>query len=364
MLGALLLLPACGENLEPPQEIGPDPEEVVVLTPDQLQVAGVEVMVAQGAADPLWTRVPGTVESPDTSRVVAGSVVEGRVEGVLVLEGDAVSVGQALVRIHSHELADWQRELSTAEARLTYADSALERGRRLAIEGAISRDQVSQREVAAVAALADVERARAIVDHLSPDGGDVIVRSPREGTVFRVLVSPGEAVVPGAPLVELGSTRTLWVAVALPEAGVPAVQRGDVLMVAFPALAGVGTTGTVVSLGARVDPVLRSVALRVQLDSIPEGLLVGMMADLHLPLGEGEPGVILPAEAVQRWGGGSAVFVEEGPGRFRVHPVEVLAREGDVIRVTGLDPGLRVVARGAYTLRAVLEGFLGPEDPE
>jgi hypothetical protein len=65
---------------------------------------------------------------------------------------------------------------------------------------------------------------------------------------------------------------------------------------------------------------------------------------------------------VQRLEGEPHVFLEEAPGRFRAVPVEVLTGDQGQVLVSGVEAGSRVVTRGAYTLRAVLEGFQGPED--
>lgn len=342
---------------EPPQEEG-----VVHLSPEQLRNAEVETVEARVEASTLTFPVPGTVQPPDTARMMVGSFVEGRVERVMALEGDRVSPGAPLVMIHSHELADWQRELTAADARVAFGATALDRARRLLDEGAVSREEVERREMELRVAEADRARAREVVDHLHPESGNVVIRAPREGMVFRVLTSPGEAVVPGAPLVELGSTRVLWVVGAVPEREVPELERGDGVTVTFPALPGVEAEGRVIALGSRVDPALRTVELRVQLDPIPGGVRTGTLATLHLPAGVRQEGILLPAEAVQRLEGEPHVFLEEAPGRFRAVPVEVLTGNQGRVLISGVEPGSRVVTRGAYTLRAVLEGFQGPED--
>jgi membrane fusion protein, multidrug efflux system len=176
--------------------------------------------------------------------------------------------------IHSHELADWQRELTAADARVAFGSTALERSRRLLAEGAVSREEVERREMELRLAEADRERAREVVEHLHPESGNVVIQAPREGMVFRVLTGPGEAVVPGAPLVELGSTRVLWVVGAVPE---PRCRSwsGETGEGHLPRPSRVEAEGRVISLGSRVDPALRTVELRVQMDPIPAGVRTG-----------------------------------------------------------------------------------------
>lgn len=370
----LLALAACGTAEAPPEEEPLEPG-IVTLTTDQLQNAGVTTVEAVEVTRAASVELAGTVQPPDTAHVVAGSFVEGRVVQVLVVEGDQVGAGAPLVRIHSHELADWQRELSAAEARVAQARAVAERGDRLHAGGAISTEERERRQVALAVADADLRRAQEILDHLNPDQGDVVIHAPRAGVVHQLLVSQGETVVPGDPLVEMGTTDVLWVVAGLPETAAAAVEIGTPAGVSFTARPGVEATGRVVGLGVRVDPHLRTTALRLQLDSVPMGVRSGMLATVALDVGEARTGVLLPDQAVQRAEPGmaagvepgpeaSVVFLGEGEGRFRVLPVRILARTLDGLLVDGIPPGSQVVVTGAYTLRAVMEGFLGAEEPE
>ena len=233
LVGPLSLAGCGGEDEGPLPELPPE-EGVVLLTPAQLGAAELETMEARVERSPLTFSVPGTVQPPDTARMMVGSFVEGRVERVLVLEGDDVMPGAPLVMIHSHELADWQRELAAAEARVSFGQAALDRSRRLLAEGAVSREEVDRREMELRLAEADRERAEEVVEHLHPESGNVVIQAPRAGIVFRVLTGPGDAVVPGAPLVELGSAEVLWVVGAVPESAVPDLERGDPVAITFP----------------------------------------------------------------------------------------------------------------------------------
>ena len=63
--------------------------------------------------------------------------------------------------------------------------------------------------------------------------------------------------------------------------------------------------------------------------------------------------VAVPAVAVQREGERAFVYVVRPAGGFRETPVTLGARLGDAYAVTaGLAPGVVVVVRGAFDLRA------------
>jgi cobalt-zinc-cadmium efflux system membrane fusion protein len=359
----VLIVAACDAE-PPPTEAAPEaPGDVVVLSPEQ--VAASEITTTTVSLGPVRasTRVPGTVGSPDTARASIGSIVEGRVVQVHVLPGDRVVAGQPVVEIHSHEVSDAQRDLTAAEARMTYQDNALARGRRLYDAGAISMEEWERRQADHEEARAEVLRAREMLEHLhATPTGESAAEAPRSGTVFQVHVSPGEAVLPGTPLVELGSTDVLWVTAFVPEMTAAMLAKGDRVEVRFRSRPGEVAWARLVRMSEWIDPSNRSVEARFELESIPNGIRPGSFATVEVSSESELPGVELPGEAVVRFGEGNAVFVVEAPGRYRRLDVEARpVREGRVA-VTGVDEGTEVVVEGAYFLKAALE--LVPEGGE
>ncbi|MEJ2538787.1 MAG: efflux RND transporter periplasmic adaptor subunit [Gemmatimonadota bacterium] len=358
---AILSLAACQTQEVPPEPAARAPDGVVVLSDAQVEASQITTTTVSLGPVRTSVRVPGTVDSPDTARASVGSVVEGRVVRVLVLPGDRVTAGQPLVEIHSHEVSDAQRNLTAAEARLSYQDNAVTRGRRLYESGAISLEELQRREADHREARADVLQAREMMEHLhATPTGESAAEAPRAGTVFQVHVSTGEAVLPGAPLVELGSTDVLWVTAFVPENTAASLSPGDEVPVSFRSRPGEVARARLVRMSDWVDPANRSVEARFELERIPAGIRPGSFATVDVSTQADVSGAELPEEAVVRFGDGDAVFVVDGPGRYRrvavgAEPI----REGRVA-VTGLEEGVEVVVQGAYFLKAASE--LVPEE--
>lgn len=351
-----LVLAACAT---PPQEVEEAalPEGTVELTPVQLAEARLAFDTVRVEAVAVPLAVPGVLDAPDPAMAHVGSIVEGRVEQVLVVPGTRVAAGALLVRIHSHELSTARGDLVTAEAAERAARQAHERSVRLLAAGAVAREEVEQREAAWIAATGELRRAQEIVEHLHPINEDVAVRAPVAGVVFAVHVNLGDAVLPGTRLVELGDDRTLWVTGWVPELAVPGLAPATPVRVTLAAFPGDTFAARVVHVGGRVDPVRRAVDVRVALQSPPRGMRPGMFATLHLDAGPRAQRAVLPAEAVQRTGDGAVVYVVDAPNRFRRLPVTgaVTLADGRVA-VEGLAAGMVVVGRGAYVVRSMLEG--------
>ncbi|MGD8280617.1 MAG: efflux RND transporter periplasmic adaptor subunit [Gemmatimonadota bacterium] len=355
LFGILATLASCGPAEAPPPEAAAA-DGLIRLTTEQITVAGVtaEPVVLEQVATQV--DVPATVASPDTAMAAVGSLVEGRIESVAVLPGDAVEAGAPLVFLHSHELTDAQRDLASAEAKLAFAEAALGRSDELLSEGAVSREEAQRRRAERDALAAEVARAREWIDHLSPDAeGRVVIRAPRSGIVFDVSAHPGAGVNPGDPLVTLGRTDVLWATGWIPEQESLLVAPGDEVSVRFRALPDHDVTAHVVRMGGSVDPVRRAVQVRAELTWVPEGVRPGAFATLILPSSSRELRAIVPAEAVQRVAGGELVFVEEEPGVYRPAPVVSYTLPDGRVAVDGLPDGQRIVVTGAYAVRSAME---------
>ncbi len=359
LLSMMITLTACGgetpEIIDTAEAATPD---VVQLSPEQLVAAELvtEAVQLQGIGTP--QRVPGTVITPDTALAVIGSIVEGQVTRVRVVAGDRVAAGAELMRLHSHELTDAIRDLESAEARLDYYRSALDRSRVLLEAGAVSREEVEHRESEYETAASEARRSTEWVRHLTPSPeGEVVIRAPRDGVVFAVHTRPGAVVSPGSPLIEIGGTDVLWIQGFIPEGSAVRLQRGSAVRVVFRSLPGVEVDGRIVRMGEVIDPVRRAVDVRIELAEVPAAVRPGMFATLLVPGEERAEQAVLPAEAVQRTGAGEIVFVQEGVGRYRAVSVQATPVGDGLLAVDGITAGAEIVTRGAYTLRSMFEGI-------
>lgn len=356
-LPLLVILAACGSE-PPPAEPVALPAGTVMLDQAQQATARLARDTVRLVETALPLEVSGTVASADPASAHVGSIVEGRVVRLAVLPGERVRAGQVLAVIHSHELADAQRDLAAARAMLAAADAAWQRSTALLASGAVSREEVERRTATRDAAAAEVTRASELVEHLHPVGNDVTVVAPHDGTVFAVHAKVGEVVLPGTTLVDLGSPSRLWVTGWVPERAVPHLGMGTRVTVRLAAFPADTFVGRVVSTGGALDAARRALDVRVALDRVPSGLVPGMFATFTLDNAERASRAVLPSEAVQRTAAGTGVFVDEGGGRFRFRPVaSSFALDSARVAVEGLPEGLVVVTTGAYRVRAALEAL-------
>jgi len=111
-------------------------------------------------------------------------------------------------------------------------------------------------------------------------------------------------------------------------------------------------TARVAYLQPQIDPVTRT--MRVRLDMANPGLRLtpDMFVDVEMQIGGGRR-LTVPAEAVLDSGTTKTVFLDRGNGFFEPHQVETGQRIGDRVEiVTGLQPGERIVTSAAFLLNS------------
>lgn len=252
----------------------------------------------------------GSVESRRAS--VVASEVEGVVERLVAREGDLVTEGKPLVMLRRTNLKlrleAVQGQLTEAQARQKLANTSLERSRGLYDEKIISQQQLDDAQSEFEAWGGRVAQLEAEVARLQDDLSRTTVRAPFTGVVVRELISEGEWLGAGGAVVELLDLGDLEVTVEVPESSFSGLAVGSPARVVIESLGGMEVDGKVRSVVPRADERARSFPTKIAIGN-PEGkIAVGMLARVHLPVGDAVEAVIVPKDAVVTKGRDSVVF--------------------------------------------------------
>jgi len=230
---------------------------------------------ADGALD-----ASGTVEATDAQ---LGFEAAGRIDTILVHEGDRVRAGQELARLDQAELNARRQQaaaqlaaaqatltelergnrtqdvqqgrdaVAAANQRLADAQRDLDRTRRLFDGGAVSREALDKAQLAfdvaqsqhdqAAQALqlleigprperieaqrAAVAAAQATVQQVHALLANAVIKSPFDGVVTVKDREVGETVSPGAPVLTVTNLNDRWVRIYIPETSIGAVHLGE-----------------------------------------------------------------------------------------------------------------------------------------
>ena len=316
----------------------------VILSPEALEAAGIEIEgVTQRPAVALL-RVTGTVEINQQQSQQATPLVGGRVERVNVSTGDFVRSGAVLATISSPQIAQMHGKLHEAEtafalaernlqrvqrsenrvavlqakARLDEAEATLRRTKRLVDLGAGAGKDLIAAETAYKTAKADfdfqsnislnrelqeaqaaVETSRVDLQHIRdemralgapiPEGvrhvhdrdtSLVAVRAPVSGKVTERLVNVGAGVEAGKPMFTIANLSTVWVIANVPEAQIGSVRVGTPAEIRSTALGSNAISGNVSYINPQLNEDTRTAQVRIEVGNRGESLKAGMFVEV------------------------------------------------------------------------------------
>ena len=365
---------ACGQG----GAVGVDPvrSEFVVLDEIAQRQGGIHVAPAETAWRSDQIEAPAVLVLDERRTARIGALVEGVVIDTFAEVGDRARAAQVLAAMHSpvvHEAwASYRKAIAERrhlEKELAFAVTAHERARRLYTAKAISLQEVQRAEADRVAAeealdmgKTEVRRSEEELEHMGitnkedPTGesGETIpVRTPIAGVVLERLITPGTAVVPGAPLYVVSDLSALWALVEVDESLLSQVRAGQAIQLRVAAYPEHRFDGLVSLVGDMVNPKTRRVTIRCAVANLEGRLKPQMFATALIRESEPRSTIVVPETALQKIDGQATIFIAEDNGRFRPRQVTTGATiDGRTEVRGGLRAGERIVIAGSFVLKA------------
>jgi RND family efflux transporter MFP subunit len=359
-LGLWLLLPALAPAC---RRTGEAADEPAASAPKRVRCAAVE---AREVRDQVLLH--GTVAPlPDRDALIAAQVA-GRINRVLVREGDPVERGQPLARIEDAPLSDQAKQaaaqLAKARAETNLAKLTRARIQRVYERGIAARQELDDAEARLATAQAGESDVRAAAEIANRQLERATVRSPLSGVVLKVIRKPGELVdgTPATAILEVGDPSRLELVAAATAADLVRVRPGSAAAIDVTALPGARLAGTIAAVSPSVDRASGLGVVRVSLD-LPSGggaarPPVGVTGAARVDVGAPRRATMVPAAALRAALGDEAEVVLCGADR-RLHVARVQrgVAEAGLVEVRGAaDAGAASLAPGA---RVAVEPVLG-----
>jgi RND family efflux transporter MFP subunit len=311
--------------------------------------------------------VPAVVRPRAGGEAILAAAVPGRIDPVpsVPVPGARVRAGAVLARIVPR--SDDLRDAAALRAALVVAEqdhglAILERERveRLVEGRALPARRLDEARAALATSEArlDAERERwSRFEALSQAGeagagvGAFAVRAPFDGVVSEVRFAPGASVEENEVLMRLVDPDRVHIVGAVPEssaADLQSVEGGELLIDGDPPVA----LSRPLSVGRVIEPIARTTEVRFAFDNGPARLQIGRSVGLRLFVGGEVSETAVPESAIVDDAGRPVVFVQTGGESFERRPVRLGNRAGGWVHVLeGVEPGERVVHRGAYLVR-------------
>jgi RND family efflux transporter MFP subunit len=262
-------------------------------------------------------------------------------------EGDTVKAKQRLARLDLTELA---ASVAQAEAAVVNADLQYERTRDLVEKGHVAQARLDD------AALAR-DQARAGLAAVSFNRNLGVMVSPGDGVVLRRLAEPGQTLAPGAPVLQIGDAASgLLLRVPVPAAQAARLRVGDAAAISVSGLTGPPRAGAIIRIAAKSNDATGN--FDVDISAGDPGLLrSGLIGNARITSGAASEGksssVRIPTLAlIDARADRGYVYVIDDKDVARRRSVSISGIVGgEVLVLSGLEAGERVIAQGAAYVR-------------
>lgn len=304
----------------------------------------------------------GTLEA--RVKTTVSSKIQGRLTEMPVDQNDCVADGQLLARLDDNEL---RQQVEIAEASLTVARASVERVRAdesrsqatvkqarqayertlsLVTQKAVSQSELDKAVETARVAEADFRRVAAAITEAELQVvtaektlryqeerlRDTEIVSPFEGLIVRRDRDPGDIVVPGGSILQLVSTKEMWISAWVDETAMAELATGQPARVVFRSVPDKSYPGEVVRLGLEVDRETREFLVDVRVKELPANWAIGQRAEIHLETGR-KPGAVIVPERMLAWHSDKpGVFVMDGD-KARWRPVTLGLRGREEVEI-------------------------------
>ncbi len=322
------------------------PEAVTAVKPIPVRTI---LVVAEPVRE--MRRLPGRVVPSREARLA--TQLPGRIDRLLVREGDAVEADTVLLHIDE---TGWSNALHRATVEARDADRELQRLTSLSTSGAVSeRDQDQARLRAELAQVALVQ-ARFELDRS-------MVRSPFAGVINARWIEVGEYAREGDPAFHLVVNDPIKVLVDVPERDIAAVRKDDRIPLRVGVLADARFEGRVVFVSPAADAGSHAFRVELVVDNPDNRLRPGMIATVELLRQEMPDARLAPLEAVLPLAGEHVVYVVQENRAVRRRVELGVLLDTRVVIERGLEPGDRLVIEGQRSLEDGVPVDVMDDDP-
>ncbi|MEH6548537.1 MAG: efflux RND transporter periplasmic adaptor subunit [Pseudomonadales bacterium] len=276
---SISVLSACGEA---------DPENLVIHQP--------VIAIAPELQDSYQVDRIFVGRAVAQQRSALGFELDGRIEQVLVREGDEVAAGDTLVKLDTrllqHEKQQLEAELADARAQLKLALSSLERQQSLKEKGYTSAQRIDELAAARQGWLASIESLQVGLAANETRIEKSALKAPYAARVTRRYADSGAVLNAGQAVLEVIFQGAGEAEVGIPQALIASLEAGNYQLSAGAEL----LDASILSVGSQVELATRTVTVRF---AYPRAnIRDGSILQLQLPETVNKPGYWLPVSAV------------------------------------------------------------------
>ena len=328
-----------------------DNKDGVTISPTVVQNLGVRTAIVRRENLPRIIDTVGYVRTDENNIEHIHSYEKGWIRKLYVKEtGKYVQKGQVIMAIYSPELIYAQQELilglkNQAIKNRTTKQPTLDLGD---YEDTIDYIGSAKLKLTALG-ISDKQIARIIKNKKA----DVLVdiEAPISGVISKLEIREGMYVSPAQNLLTIENLSKIWVIAEVYSKQSQWVKVGQDAKATFDDLPNEKYTGKVQFISPIVDPVTRTLQVRLAFDNSKLELKPNMFANVQIQAKPREDVLTIPREALIRSGNNDHVILDLGKGEFIAQEVKIgIESEGKYEIVAGLKAGDKVVTSAQFLI--------------
>ena len=242
--------------------------------------------------------------------------VDGRIDRLLVEEGDVVKAGAVVAVLDTNELAaqvlQAEGTLLAAQANLEQAELDLRRTEPLARQGAVSAQALDAARIKRDLNIGQVRSAEGNMALLKARLDNANIVAPRDGTVVKRIVQAGSYTKAGSAIITLADTSSLLAKAVIGEAQLPNIAQGTAVKVYVDALGNKEFSGVITRISPAAAAPARTFTAEIAVANLSGELRSGLFATVSTPMQARKHVLVVPESAL--------VMKEDQKTVFRVTP--------------------------------------------
>jgi membrane fusion protein (multidrug efflux system) len=285
------------------------------------------------------------------------ALVPGRIQAVLVTEGDRVAKGEKLVQLDPASYADQlkQAEASVAQARanLDNAKLSAERNESLLKRGIAARKEVEDARTQVSVDDAALKQTEATESVARTQLARTSIKAPFSGTVVHRFLGEGEQVdgSAGQPIVEVARVDELELLGSAPASRLAEVRSGEDFSFQTEAAPGTTFKARVIAILPAVDPSTNNGTVRIRIENAGRALKLGTFVSVEVPVKQPVQRLIVSRQAIYPDESGQAHVYKLSGDQAESVPVQLGIQTKDQVEIlSGVQAGDKVILSGGYGL--------------
>ncbi len=263
----------------------------------------------------------------------------GRIERILVSEGQSVKKGEILIRLNTSVLEASIREAKTS---LSLLKTLYER------QASLYQQEIGS-EVQYLQAKNQYESAQDRLASLEAQLDMAIIKAPFSGVVDNIQVKEGEMASMGMPLMYLVDLSNIIVKASVSERYLSQIKVGDKVDISFPAIDDLIIRTPVRRISSTIDSKTRTFIIEMHVSNTQQRIKPNLIATIQINDYTTDSALVIPAITIKDDFEGKFVFLAEKDSVDRAVKKYIetgLSYQGNTMITSGLNQGDKVIVEG------------------